>query len=376
MPDTGDVARRFGPRYAAKYGADMLPSHRRTLADLAACRTAELGWQTYRCNGCGRQHVCYAACRNRHCPKCSGSEREKWLLKRRGEMLPVPYFHFVFTVPKCLRAVFRKHQRVAYGLLMKAAAASILEMAADPRHLGAQVGVMAVLHTWTRAMLYHPHVHCLVPAGGLTKEGVWRSPKNPKILLPATALSALFRGKLMAMLREAVPDLYVPAKAWDQNWVVHGKMAQPNSDAALEYLGRYVNRVALTNNAIVAMDDETVTFRYKPNNAPWQTATLTGEAFLGRYLQHVLPQGLCKIRYYGLWHPSNRKRLRLAQLILCFFQRLAVPETVDPDDQARQAARPLTCPRCGSSDLTPLGRQPRSRAPPWIAALKYGVIPS
>ena len=210
MPQIGDVARRFGPRYAGRYGSTMLPSHRRTLTDLAACRTPELGWQTFVCNDCGRTHVSYAACNNRHCPNCSGAEREKWLIKRRSEMLPVPYYHMVFTVPKCLRPLFRKHQKICYAVLMKAAATSIIEMAADPRYVGAKVGVMAVLHTWTRAMLFHPHVHCLVPAGGLSKDGIWHSARNPGVLLPAKALSVVFRGKVMAMLRDALPDAWIP----------------------------------------------------------------------------------------------------------------------------------------------------------------------
>ena len=352
----------------------MLPSHRRTLADLAACRTAELGWQTFVCNSCGRKHVSYAACGNRHCPTCSGADREKWLIKRRLEMLPVPYFHLVFTIPKCLRPLFRKHQKVCYGLLMKAAAKSVTEMAADPRYVGGNIAVMAVLHTWTRAMLFHPHVHCLVPAGGLSKGGVWHSAQNPKVLLPVTALSVVFRGKLMAMLREALPEAFIPAQAWDQKWVVNSKKAKPNSDKVLEYLARYVNRVAVTNSNIIAIDEEGVNFRFKPNNGPWETKTLTGNQFLGRYLQHVLPRGFCKIRYYGLWHPSNRKMLRHAQLVLYFFQRLAVPEAVDAE--ALEVERPMSCPACGSTDIRRINRQPPSRAPPWILALRYGIIAS
>ena len=308
MGRVADVVRRFGPAYLARHGAAMLPSHRRALRDLAACRTPALGGHVTQCDYCGAEHFVYHSCRNRSCPTCHGAATAAWLAAREAELLPVPYFHVVFTLPSELREIVRAHQRVLLAALMATAAEALQALAADPRYVGGTLGILAVLHTWTRALVYHPHVHCLVPGGALAPDGATWRPARGHFLVPVRALSVGFRARFLARLRRACPDVVVPAAVWRKPWVVYCKPTVQGSAPVLRYLARYVHRVAITDARLVAVTADHVTFRYKDRQdaagTRWCTMTLPGEEFLRRFLQHVLPRGFHKVRYYGLWCPA------------------------------------------------------------------------
>ena len=225
MPDVADIFRLHGAGYLDRFGQNMLPSHRRALRDLCNCRTAALGGQLYVCDHCGREHYVYHSCRNRACPKCHGRDTEAWLAARREELLPVPYFHVVFTLPQSLRDLVRQHQKAVYPILMQAAARALIKLSADPHYVGGLIGVLAVLHTWSRTLTYHPHVHCLVPGGGLTPDGQWR-PARPNYLIPVKALSPIFRGIFLDLVTKALPDVAIPDSVRKQKWAVQAPICQ------------------------------------------------------------------------------------------------------------------------------------------------------
>jgi len=310
--EVADVMRRFGPGYLDKFGERMLPSHRRAIEDIIACRTAALGGHAWHCEACDKTFYVYHGCRNRACPACHTRQTQEWIQKRAAELLPCPYYHVTVTIPGELRALFRSNQQAAYDLLIRTAAAAVLELAADRRHAGGLAGMLAVLHTWTARMDYHPHVHMLITGGGavLDEAGnvLWRETRKG-FFVHGNVVSRLVRGKLRAGLAREHPEIYVqiPAAVWKRDWVADCRYWGRGEQAVLEYLARYVFRIALTNRRIVAMDGQTVTFRWKDRDAGcWRTCRLNGEEFIRRFLQHVLPQGFHKVRYYGLWNSGKR----------------------------------------------------------------------
>lgn len=359
------VVRQFGPAYLARFGATMPAGHRRALADLAACRTIAMGGHVTQCDACGHEHYVYHSCRNRSCPSCHGVSTRAWLTARETELLPVPYFHVVFTLPAELRAMVRTHQRVLLPVLMQTAAASLQALAADPHYLGGTVGLLAVLHTWTRTLVYHPHVHCWVPGGALASDGAtWRAARG-QFLVPVRALSVGFRARFLRRLRRVLPDVVVPAAVWKTPWVVYAKPTVQGADCVLRYLARYVHRAAITDARIVRVTATTVTFRYQDAQArAWRTMTLPGEEFLRRFLQHVLPRGLHKVRYYGWWRPqAHAVRTRLQQQLT---PPAPTPRPAPPT--APEGGPPTTCcPHCGTGHLRrtrPLRRVPAHARPP------------
>src|SRR3974390_1649946 len=296
----------------------MPSSHRRAIADILACRTAELGGHLWRCNHCSAEVFSYHSCNKPSCPQCHQNESERWLAARKEELLPCPYFHVTVTVPEELRAVLRANQMDGYAALMKAAAEAIVELARDRRYVGGTVGVMAVLHTWTQQLHYHPHVHCLVTGGGVSTAAhpCWH-PARPSFLAPETAIPKLVCGNLKASLARKRPNLAIPATVWTTSWVVRITRWGEGEDAVLRYLARYVFRIAITNSRIVALDERSVSFRTKHRQSNrWRTCTLQGPEFMRRFLQHVLPKGLHKVRYFGLWHPSKRQEASKLRLLL------------------------------------------------------------
>jgi hypothetical protein len=332
----------------------MLPSHRRAIEDILSCRTAALGGQVWRCETCDTEMFSWHSCRNRSCPKCHTAQTQEWLERRRAEMLPVPYFHITITVPAELRELLRANQRDGYGVLMRASAAAIIELARDPGYVGGTVGVLAVLHTWTQQLNLHPHVHCLVSGGGISEDASTWHPARQKFLVPIKALDKLVRGKFRAMLRRKCPALIIPDAVWRRRWILHVTAWGNGEQAVLDYLARYVFRIALTNARIIGLDDETVTIQHKERKTGRsRTCRLSGHEFMRRFLQHVLPRSFHKVRYFGLWHTSQRHNAARVRQMLQLREQptlnplpdLVVP-SIDPRAEAMPLIEPLICPHC------------------------------
>jgi hypothetical protein len=370
MLEVADIIRRHGAALRATLGDRLLPSQARALRDLVACRTAACGGQRTQCTACGGEVYRYHSCRNRHCPKCGGDQTARWLERHRARLLPCPHVLITVTLPSALRALAFGHQAVVYGALMRSAAAALQVLAADPRYVGAQVGCIAVLHTWTRALLYHPHVHLIVTAGGLSANRTqWIAPTHPAFLVPVKALSALVRAKMCAALQRATLLHEVPPAVWTTPWVVHAQPAG-NGGRVLDYLARYLFRVAIPNSRLEQIDDHHVTFRYRDNRTQeTRRATLSGVEFLQRFLQHVLPRRCMKVRYYGLWSATRRADLDHARDLLPAARAplapIEVPATTTTTTTVGGVAPPLICPLCHAGTLTVIAilRPPR-KVPP------------
>lgn len=345
MIELADIFRRHGPDYQAKFAERMLPSHRRAMQAIINCRTGALGGHVYHCDHCHEDRYSYHSCRNRHCPKCQHHVAEQWLAKQQELLLPVPYFLLTFTLPAGLREIARSNQRVIYNLLFRASAAAAQKLAQDPRFVGGQIGLVGVLHTWSRDLNYHPHVHYLVPGGGLRDDGQRWLPAREDFLVHVKPLSILFRAKFRDALKKTELFALVPPETWQQEWVVH---CQPvgNGLTALKYLAPYIFRVAISNKRLLTLVQGKVTFRYtESGTGQTRICTLAAEEFMRRFLQHVLPKGFVKVRYYGLFSPGLRHRLRRAR------QLLGAQATSEPEKPAQEAAPnaegACRCPRCG-----------------------------
>jgi hypothetical protein len=387
--EMADVIRQHGAAFLARYGATLTAAQQRALAALAACRTAALGGHVEHCTDCGAEHIAYNSCRNRHCPKCQASQRARWLEREASYLLPVDYYHVVFTLPAAVAGLALANPRLLYGLLFQAAWETLREVAADPHYLGAVVGAVAVLHTWGQNLHHHPHVHWVVTGGGLACDanGIvaaqpgWVSCR-PGFFLPVRVLSRVFRGKFLASLRQAYAagrlrlegdwawlQAAAAFAAWltpwyQQDWVVYSKPPFGGPAAVLKYLARYTHRVALSNSRLVALAEGAVTFRYKDyaRGGAERQLTLPAEEFLRRFVQHVLPRGLVKVRHYGLL--TNRDRaVRLSQA-RALLGRARLEEAVTA------AQLPVRCcPVCGSPRL-----QQRLWLPEAAAAVVAGVV--
>ena len=382
MVELAEIFRSAGPAYREAFGARMLPSHTRAMADILACRTSVLGGSVFRCDDCGHLDFAYHSCRNRHCPKCYYGPTKLWLEGLHQRLLPCPYYFFTFTLPAELRPLARSHQSIVYDLLLRESAAALQLLADDPKWIGATLGILAVLHTWARDLSYHPHVHLLVTAGGLTESGeAWRKPAHRRFLLPGYALSTIFRAKVRdALDRAGLLDQVDPA-VFRKSWNVQPQFAGDGEHAA-EYLSRYVRRVALTNNRIEAFENDRVTFRYIDSRThQTKRLTLPVHRFVARFLQHVLPKGFQKIRGYGLFRPAATHPRERARHLLQIDPALPAPSQNKPPTSTQQPVgeppaidpRPL-CPACRRGHLVLLRNLPRcpshssctgiARAPP------------
>lgn len=373
MLELADIFRAAGPRHHEAHAGQMLPAHRRAMADIVACRTSALGGSLSVCDDCGALDYAYHSCRNRHCPKCQEERAQAWLECVRERLLPCDHFLLTFTLPQQLRAVARAHQQLVYAMLLREAAASVQTLSEDRTWVGGTPGILAVLHTWTRTMAYHPHAHLVVTAGGLARDGsAWLKPTHPRFLMPGYALSPIFRAKMRDALARAGLAQDIDPIVWTKAWVVHvqqiGRGAQ-----AVRYLARYVYHVAITNHRLEKFEHGRVTFRYL-HAATHETRhlTLPVDAFITRFLQHVLPRGFTKIRYYGLLSPTARGDLARARHLL---ELHAAASTVPASDTACVAeqtlviepgARPVVrcCPVCQRGTLRLVARIQRCRAPP------------
>jgi hypothetical protein len=360
MPEVADVFRRFAGSYLQAHGAAMLPSHRRAIADILACRTEALGGQLWGCDDCGTLLHVFHSCRNRACPKCHAAQTQAWLEQRRAEMLPVPHFHVTVTVPEELRSTLRRHQVDGYGALMKTTAGAIIDLARDPRWVGGTVGVLAVLHTWTQRLVFHPHVHCLVTGGGLSEDGATWHPAGKAFLFPKSALATLVRARFRDAFARLGPDVDLPRHVWQIPWVVHITPWGEGQQAALDYLARYAFRIAITNNRILSLTDTSVTFRYTDRaTGRHRRETVSGHEFIRRFLQHVLPAGFHKVRYYGLWHAARRPQADNLRNTLLLEQPATPPNSLALTDPAEAMPSgdpqdpPLLrrCPHCQTGHL-------------------------
>jgi hypothetical protein len=326
--EVADVFRRFGPAFRDQHGASLSAARRRAMLAIESCRTAALGGHVERCGDCGHQRVSYNSCRNRNCPKCQGLARAQWLQDRQAELLDVPYFHVVFTVPAQIEVIAFQNQTVVYDILFRAASETLRIIAADPEHLGAKIGFLGVLHTWGQALTHHPHLHFLIPGGGIAPDGESWIACRPGFFLPARVLSRMFRGLFLRYLEKAFAagtlnffsehrHLHEPAAfsrylapAWKAEWVVYAKRPFADPAQVLDYVGRYTHRVAISNNRLVSMDDGKVRFRwkdYRDANRP-KTMALKAEEFIHRFLIHVLPDGFHRIRYFGFLGNCHREQ--------------------------------------------------------------------
>jgi len=368
--EVAEIFRRHGEAYRRAHGAHLGRVERRVMSALVACRTAALGGHAERCADCGLVRIAYNSCRNRHCPKCQGLARAGWLAERQAELLPVPYFHVVFTVPAPLGEIAFQNKAVVYAILLRAAAETLRTIAADPRHLGAEIGIVAVLHTWGQTLHHHPHVHCVVPGGGLSPDGSRWIACRPGFFLPVRVLSRLFRRLFLEHLQAAfaagelgffgaLADLAEPAafatrlaELRRSEWVVYAKRPFGGPEQVLAYLGRYTHRVAIANSRLVALADGQVSFRWRDyrHHDKLKVMTLAAEEFIRRFLLHTLPDGFHRIRHYGFLANGQRA----AKIALCR-RLLAAPSPdaiVRPPDY-RERCRQLTghaldiCPCCG-----------------------------
>ena len=359
MLEVADIVRLHGAAYCQQAGRTLSSVQKRALRDISACRTPFFGGHVYQCDHCEQNVFSYHSCRNRSCPKCHRDQTERWLERQRGRLLPCSYFLVTFTLPSELRPLARSHPKKIYGLLMRAAADALQKLASDSRFLGARLGALAVLHTWTRAMLFHPHVHMLVTAGGLSADGSsWVDSKHPGFLVPVRALSVIFRAKFCAGLKKAGLLGEACPSVWKKKWVVHAQHAG-RGEKVLGYLGRYVFRIAIANSRLESLDNGVVRFRYRDNRIrQMRHVTLRAEDFIGRFLQHVLPRGCVKVRYYGIWSPSRSKQLDQSRALLTSH---ASPADPSPPAPSPQAPAPARCPLCQEGVLIPVAPLPPHR---------------
>lgn len=389
--EVADIIRRHGAAYRAAHAGHLDRDQSRVLAALAACRTAALGGHAERCGDCGHVRIAYNSCRDRHCPKCQGLARAEWLAARQAELLPVAYFHVVFTLPAPVAALAFQNKAVVYAILFRAAAETLRTIAADRRHLGAEAGGIAVLHTWGQALQHHPHVHCIVPGGGPATDGSRWVSGRPGFFLPVRVLSRLFRRLFLDQLTAAfaagtlqfftdLAGLADPAAFAGHvaalrriEWVVYAKPPFGGPEQVLAYLGRYTHRVAIANSRLLDLTDGQIRFRWKDyrHHGKVKVMTLAAEEFLRRFLLHVLPPGFHRIRHFGFLANGHRG----VKLALC--RRLlatpAPPTAVPADDYRERCIRlfghaPDTCPCCGGT-MVLIAALPRAAPSPTPAGI-------
>ena len=382
--EVADIFRSAGPAYRASHAGHLSLHQLKVMSAIEHCRTAVMGGHVEACTDCGHWRVAYNCCRNRHCPRCQGAAARTWLAAREADLLPVGYFHVVFTLPAEVADIAFHNKALVYDLLFKAASETMLTIAADPKHLGARIGITAVLHTWGSAMTHHPHVHMIVPGGGITHDGTRWISSRPAFLLPVRVLGKLFRrlfltrlmalydaGRLaffgtLAHLAERRAFLRHLSPVRKKNWIVYAKPPFAGPEAVLAYLSRYTHRVAISNSRLIGFDDAGVTFRYKNYRCDGadrqQVMTLAADEFIRRFLLHVLPRGFHRIRHYGLLAASSRKTsIDLARKLL------GVAPSAEDDMSEEPADTRPPCPCCGGHmvviETFERGHQPRAPPP-------------
>jgi hypothetical protein len=367
--EVADVFRAHQAQFLQRWDYALSDQQRKVLRDIGLCRTAALGTHLERCDRCSYETVAYDSCRNRHCPKCQSSARDRWLLKQAASLLPVPYVHAVFTVPEQLAPLGLRNQKIFYSMLFRAASETLLEIAADPRHLGARIGILAVLHSWSQNIQFHPHLHCLVPAGGLAPDNSrWITTKRHGFFLPVRVLSRIFRGKLLSFLKRSyrrgelcfagkLAALSSPRTFYSllgslrrKEWVVYSKPPFGGPEQVLKYLARYTHRVAISNGRLLNLENGRVHFRWRDSRHNNRSGVMRLDAveFIRRFLLHVLPTGFVKIRHFGLL--ANRNRRRALELCRAHLRSTTADLATLLNEQQRSALN-RSCPKCGSGTL-------------------------
>lgn len=344
MSAIAEIFRTFGPEYLERFGGAMPAEHRKATEAIMECRTQEAGIAYYECEHCGHQQVVYRSCGNRHCPTCQHARTRQWLETQTERQLPGHHFMITFTVPESVRRFIRSHQRIAYSALFRASSEAIKKLAKDEKHIGGDLpGFFGVLHTWGRTLEYHPHIHYVVAGGALsTGDGVWH-PSGTDFYLPVRALSVIFRAKFRTEMEKAGLLSEIPPEVWQAGWNVNCQ-AVGESAASVRYLAPYVFKVALSDSRIVRVENRAVTFRYKkPRSERWRTMTLDVMEFLRRFLQHVLPTGFMKIRYYGFMNPNCKTEPEIISTLI----ELSYGFEVTRPEAEPESWEPLTCPHCG-----------------------------
>lgn len=376
--ELADVFRVGFSEYATQHGP--LPGQQYKIANaLLSCHTSALGGHIYRCGECGHEKISYNSCRNRHCPSCQATARAQWVDNRMKELLPVPYFHVVFTMPSQLNPFALRNKEAFYNILFKAASETLQTLAQNPRHLGADIGFIAILHTWGQNLLDHPHLHCVVPAGGLSPGGSkWKKIPYGKFLFPVKVMSALFRGKFLDFFKTAVREKEIgfhgalekykdPGEfrllldaLYESCWVVYAKPPFAGPKAVLKYLGRYTHRIAIANSRLVELTDTHVSFKWKDytHGNKQKVMTLTHAEFIRRFLLHVVPKGFVRIRYFGFLSPAAKKE-KLTRCMKLLGVKPLAPLSNDIDKKSWDlllelvGKDPLCCPLCGTGRMVP-----------------------
>jgi hypothetical protein len=389
--EVADIFRDHGAAWRSAHAGHVSLDQLKVMSAIERCRTAALGGHVARCEDCAHTLIAYNSCRNRHCPKCQGAAAREWLAEREAELLPVPYFHVVYTLPAELRDIAYQNKAVVYDLLFKASAETTLTIAADPKHLGARIGFISVLHTWGSALIHHPHVHMIVPGGGFSPDGSKWIACRPRYFLPVEVLSALFRRLFLEMLLAAhnagqllffghlVPLAEKPAfEAYlkplrNIDWVVYAKEPFAGPRQVLRYLSCYTHRIAISNRRLISADENGVTFRYKDYRldgpARYKTMTLTADEFIRRFLLHVLPKRFHRIRHYGLLASNNRAaNIVHARELLAAPSSSKEPEPAAADATDEPRVLPQPCPCCGGRmfiiETFARGYEPKHRPTP------------
>jgi len=339
--ELAEVLRRYWPEYERLYGEAIPQAHRRAVRAILRCRTAELGGQLFSCSPCQQTRFVYHSCNHRACPRCGQSDKNRWLAKQMTRLLPVPYFLVTFTIPAQLRHLARSHQKSFFSILLRESAAALQDIAANPKHLAAQLGMLGVLHTWTRQLVYHPHIHFLVPGGGLSADKLtWVPCPSQDFLLPVQPLKARFRWRMRQALQEVSTlwqHLQHQPQVWKLDWVVNIQ-AGGKGEQALAYLGQYIYRTALSSTRLLSDDHGRITFRYRNRHTKgWETIAVPAMEFVRRFLQHVLPSGFQRVRPYG-WLSSAA--CQKWQRILALLDWTPKPLVTPPPMPA------LLCPKC------------------------------
>ena len=336
----------------------------RTLGAIKRCRTSEMGGHVDACTSCGTMRISYNSCRNRHCPKCQGKEREKWIVKREEDLLAVPYFHVVFTLPDVLNPLAMHKPKPVYDSLFAAAWQTVATFGRDPKHLGGRTGMICILHTWGQTLQLHPHLHCIVPGGGLSQAGKWKTARcKGKFLFPVKAMSKVFRAKYVEALKSRIPDLdkSLVNALFKKDWVVYAKRPFGGPEQVVEYLGRYTHKIAISNHRIQAVDEKTVTIGYKDyrQEGKKQSMTLEGMEFIRRFALHILPKGFVRIRHYGILS-STSKTITIPEI------RKQLPERKNNKPKEKRIVEsydPLICPCCKTETMVTIQILPK-RGPP------------